>query len=183
MLRYYDLYKHLMGVPYDDGDKDCYGLARRFYADNYQIDLPNYARSSSFFADGIDLISPFLAEEDFQVVDVAPSRLQLGDGLLMSVYVDRKLRGQVNHIAVFVGNQTFIHHMFKKPSCEDAMTPNWSSRVMCVLRHPQVTARNIEMLSNSSVQLIEVLSENAKRKLGADAALLEQHDGEVRSNS
>lgn len=183
-MRYYDLYKHLLGVPYDDGDKDCYGLARRFYQDNYELELPNYARSADFFSDGVDLIDVFLREEDFRVVDVALDRLQIGDGLLLAVPVRQLPRGTINHIGVFVGNGTFIHHMYGKPSSEDYLTPQWSARIMAVVRHPDLARKTAEMSANSTRTLESVLPDHVKRRLPAVAAdVLDPAGGEVRSSA
>ena len=165
-MRYFDRYKHLLNLPYDDGDADCYGLVRRFYADNYGIELPNYARSSSFFSDGIDLVTPFIQEEDFKVVDCAPSRLEVGDGLLLCVPGRQWPEGMINHIAVFVGNGTFLHHLYLKPSCEDYMSPSWSRRIMGVLRHPEIAEKNAAFLSQDSVDLLTLLPDHVKRKHG-----------------
>lgn len=169
-MRYFDRYKHLLNLPYDDGDADCYGLGRRFYQDNYQIELPNYARSSSFFADGIDLVTPFIQEQDFQVVDCAPSCLEVGDGLLMCVPGRQWPMGITNHIAVFVGNGTFIHHLYQKPSCEDYMDAAWSRRIMAVLRHPEIAEKNASFLARESVNIIDMLPDHVKRKYGIQAA-------------
>ena len=37
-------YEHLIGIEYKHGSNDCYGLIRRFYKDNFDLNLRNYAR-------------------------------------------------------------------------------------------------------------------------------------------
>lgn len=165
-MRYYDRYKHLLGVPYDDGDRDCYGLCRRFYMDNYDIVLPNYARSSSFFAEGVDLVSVFLCEEDFKVVDCATSSLEVGDGLLLCVPGRHWPEGHINHLGVYVGNGTFIHHLFNKPSSEDYIDVAWSRRIMGVVRHPEIAEKNAVSLAADSINILDVLPDHVKRKHG-----------------
>jgi cell wall-associated NlpC family hydrolase len=180
----YDRYKHLINLAYDDGDKDCYGLCRQFYLDNYDIELPNYARSSSFFSEGIDLIAPFLRDSDFKVVDVAPSLLEVGDGLMFTV---RRpwMRGEqmINHVAVFVGNGTFLHHLYDKPSCEDYIAGPWSRRLMAVVRHPDVAALNAAYVGRNAVQLFDILPNYAKRRLSQKApGILDSSTGEGRTD-
>lgn len=183
-MSYYDRYKHLIDLAYDDGDKDCYGLCRQFYLSNYDIELPNYARSATFFSEGIDLITPFLAHGEFKVIDVAPSLLEVGDGLMFSVR-QPWMRGQkvINHVAVFVGNGTFIHHLYDKRSCEDYMDSSWTRRLMAVVRHPDVAAMNAAATSKNAIQLIDILPDHAKRRLSQKApGILDTSSGEGRTD-
>lgn len=160
----YAMYESLLGKPYDDGDADCYGLARLFYRNNYGIDLPNYARSSGFLDEGLDLIGRFLSEQEFRVIDVAADKLELGDGLILCVPAPHKRERLPNHIAVFVGNGTFIHHLYGKKSEEDYLTPQWEARIMAVLRHPEVTASNAARLVKASRTLQELVQDHGNRR-------------------
>lgn len=178
-MSYFDKYSQFLGIPYDDGDADCYGLCRRYYAANYGIELPDYARSADFFAADIDLITPFLLEEGFVVVDAPLDRLETGDGLLLCVRSRSWPAGKINHVAVYVGNQMILHHMYEKPSCEDAFTTSWKSRVMAVIRHPEISAKNAELASAASVDLISLLPDHVKQKYGLIAApVLDSNSGE-----
>ena len=165
-MKVYDMYADLLGVGYDDGDHDCYGLCVRYYQKNYGIALPNYARSADFFSEGLDLISPFLQDSDFKVVDVAPSRLEMGDGLLLAVPSRLCERGTINHVAVFVGNSTFIHHLWQKQSCEDYLDDVWSRRIMAVVRHPDVGPANDRMLQKAQTSLLDLLPDHVKQRHG-----------------
>lgn len=165
-MQYFDMYSDLIGLPYDDGDADCYGLCRRYYLKNYQIELPNYARSADFFGAGLDLIEPFLQDSDFKVVDVSPSRLQIGDGLLLHVPNRSTPDGKVNHVGVFVGNGSFLHHLWQKPSCEDYITPQWSRRIMAVVRHPDIAQMTAALFRREPVDFISLLPDHVKHKHG-----------------
>lgn len=166
-MNYHEVFAHLLGTPYVDGTDDCYGLCRRYYADCYGIELPNYARSADFFADGIDLIGPFLLEEGFAVVDVPLDKLQVGDGLLISVRRRWMAeQGVVNHVGVYVGNHTFLHHMYERPSCEEALTTQWKQRITAVLRHPDVTDKNAVDLSRNPTDILSLLPDHVKQRYG-----------------
>lgn len=160
----FDFYRHLLNIDYDDGDRDCYGLCRRFYLENYDVELPNHARSADFFAEGINLVDLFLKDQDFVVVDVPYDRLQVGDGLLIHMPAPRLKVKETNHVAVFVGNQTFIHHVYGKKSCEEYMNPKWGARLMAVVRHPEVTAKNERMIQDSSANLLDLLPDHVKAR-------------------
>ena len=168
-MNYYEKYQHLIGLPYDDGDADCYGLCRRFYADNYGIELPNYARSADFFDGGVDLVTPFLSEEKFAIIDVSIDRLEVGDGLLLCVPIPGRPKQKINHVGVFVGNRTFLHHMYLKPSCEDAMTPRWFNRVMAVIRHPEIAEANAKAAAVQAVNVLDLIPDHVKQRYGIPA--------------
>lgn len=165
-MRYFDMYESLLGVPYDDGDHDCYGLCRRYYEKNYGMSLPNYARSADFFSAGIDLVSQFLLEADFAVVDVPLSRMEPGDGLLLCVPVRGWPQSRVNHVGVFVGNGTFIHHLWGKESCEDYLDATWARRILSVVRHPDIAEKNAAMIQATAVDFLSMLPDHVKRKHG-----------------
>ena len=162
----YDEYKDLLGRPYEDGQNDCYGLGRDYFASVYDLLLPDYARSASFFEEGIDLITPFLREEGFVIVDVPVAKLQKGDALMLCVKRDWMKQRTTNHIGVYVGNGMFIHHMFNDISREDAMTVRWAQRIMGVVRHPDVTDMNRAKMER--VNLKDVLPEHIQRRYGLD---------------
>ena len=161
----YERYKDLVGVPYDDGDRDCYGLARRFYESVYGLELPNYARSWMFFAQNIDIISLFLRDTDFSVVNVSPRNLEPGDGLIMSVSIRDWPKDRANHVGVYVGNGTILHHPLGKKSCEDYMTDVWAARILSVVRHPDIDQMNAGFLSSRRVNFSDLLPDHVKRKL------------------
>lgn len=165
-MSYYDTYRHLLGIPYDDGDRDCYGLCRRYYVDCYDVELPNYARSASFFGEGIDLVTPFLAEEEFKVIDVSLDRLEPGDGLVIRVPRPGFPVGVANHVAVFVGNHTFLHHMLDKPSSEEYLTDAWRRRILFVVRNPAITAANAERVQKNRVNFLDLVPDHVKQRIG-----------------
>lgn len=166
MKALYDEYKHLLGIPYVDGVNDCYGLCRRYFRDNFDLELPNYARSADFFYEGIDLITPFLLEEGFQVIDVPLSKLERGDGLLMVIPSRANVERVINHVAVYVGNGMVLHHLYQKPSEEFAIDDKWKSRIVTVLRHPEVSYKNLEDSERKTI--IQILPDHVKRRLGID---------------
>lgn len=165
-MNQYDLYAQLLGVPYDDGDHDCYGLFRRYCMTVYDLELPNYARSADFFSSDLNLLMPSIEETEFTLVNAAHDRLEQGDLLLMSVPSPNWPKGEVNHIAVFVGNGTFLHHMYGKESREDYLTDKWKNRIMAVFRHPICTEVNKSRSIGRKTEFLEMVVNHARQRYG-----------------
>lgn len=184
-MRYYDTYAHLLGVPYDDGDHDCYGLCRRFYSSVFDVELPNYARSSDFFGSHVGLIRNFLDDTEFEVKDVPSGRLSFGDGLLFAVPHRSSPSGSVNHMGVFVGNGLFIHRLHGKVSCEEAMTPQWARRIMGVVQCYEVEVAAAKLFTSETVDVLSLIPEHVKHRHGIalTASALEPYGREVRPAS
>jgi cell wall-associated NlpC family hydrolase len=126
-------------IPYVTGRNDCYGLVRKWLRDKYDMKLTNYARPLGWDDDGFNLLSDFFNREGFFIVNVPFNRLEIGDLLLMRL---ANRSGHANHIGVFVGNGYMLHHMFGRKSVADSLTNRWTSRVIDVIRHPDVTEAN-----------------------------------------
>lgn len=138
----YDRYKDLVGIPYVEGDQDCYGLLRQYYKKSYDLELENYARPGDFAHSGINLISDYFKDEGFELIETNLNRLQLGDVLLCQI----NGAPLVNHVAIYVGNQMILHHLYSSLSKDEPYSTRWKSRTMSVVRHPVVTKKNSETL-------------------------------------
>lgn len=150
-------YQQFLGIPYTDGDHDCYGLLRRYYAENYGLRLRNYARPLDF-ASHVDLISSNFVREGFEIIDTPLSQLSIGDGVLMCLN-NRKF---VNHVGAFVGNGYLLHHLYKRLSSVDALTPVWLNRIVSVVRHPEVTEQNVVV--QPEINFMDLLPAHLKAK-------------------
>ena len=154
----YDSYKHLLGRPYVSGRHDCYGLAVDYYRDIYGIQLINAARPEGWWdCPQISLIDDFMEADGWEQVGKNTRALQPGDGLIFSL-----LTGKANHVGVYVGNGTFIHHIWQRYSCEDALMEKWKSRLLTVVRHPEVALMNREM--TPTTDLMTLLPERIRAK-------------------
>ena len=165
----YEDYSFLLGLPYDEGNQDCYGLCRNFYQKLYGLDLPNYARGSDFGAAGVDLVPAFLSDAGFEVVQTSTDYLEIGDGLLLSVPARGLPMGVVNHVGVFVGNHAFLHHMKDQLSCEDHYDHSWKRRTVGVLRHPSAFAINGDRARTRAIDLLTLLPDHVRQKYGIAA--------------
>lgn len=131
----YDEYKHLVGRMYISGYQDCYGLARCYYKDVFQMELTNFARPTEWWLEpGLNLLTDNLFLDGWEDVGTNLRNLRVGDGLLFTL-----ISGRANHVGVYVGNGHFIHHIFGRLSAEEPLVHKWMSRCLMVVRHKTVT--------------------------------------------
>jgi cell wall-associated NlpC family hydrolase len=156
------------GVPYKVGRDDCYGLARRWLKDKYGVTLTNYARPFGFEEEGLNLLTDFFQKEGFVIVSVPFNRLEIGDGLIMRL---ANRSGNPNHVGVYVGNGYMLHHLYNQKSVADPLTTRWTSRVVDIYRHPDVTAKNQEL--NAKVDILNFLPPHLKAKYERASAAME----------
>lgn len=141
----YQQYKHLLGRPYQAGKYDCYGLARDYYQDLYGIALVNAARPEGWWNHPeFNLIDDFIEQDNWQQIGTSTRLLLPGDGLVFSL-----ITGRANHVGVYVGNGTFIHHVYQRFSNEEALMDKWKSRLLSVIRHPEVAAIGNDMVKKT----------------------------------
>lgn len=143
-------YTDLIGLPYIDGKQDCYSIVRRYFAENYGLNLRNYARPSRFWEDQqLDLYKMFVLEGAKPVLD---DRIELGDVLLMPLFTPF-----ATHACIVVGDNLILHHPPGRLSCVEPMRPKWSNRASVVVRHPAVTAAKAQQ-PVQQIHLHEILN-------------------------
>lgn len=169
-------YLNLVGLPYIDGRQDCYSVCRRYYADVWGIELPNFARPNRFWDDpNMDLYSRY-ADQGF--APVFDGVYKTGDAVLMP------LLSRINsHAGVVVDDNKLLHHLPNQLSSVDPLRPKWSNRVTVHLRHPKIT----EALEATQevVHIHEVIDADILRDPRIKEAIaqeLERNGGTVRSD-
>lgn len=154
-----DSYKHLLGIPYKSGCDDCYGLARRYYMDVYGVKILNAARPEGWWNDpDMDLINQFVSLDKWEKIGVNTRSVKVGDGLVFSL-----INGRANHVGVYVGNGMFIHHVLGRLSCEEALMGKWTSRLLMIIRHPEVAEQGQGM--HQTTDYMSLLPEHIRAKL------------------
>ncbi len=154
-----DAYKHLIGIPYKSGVDDCYGLARRYYMDNYGIELINFARPDGWWNDPeMDLINQFVQYDGWKNIGLNTRGLKVGDGLVFSL-----VSGKANHVGCYVGNGMFIHHVYGRFSNEEALMDKWTNRLLMIIRHPRVEESGKGM--TPQVDILDFLAENVRARI------------------
>lgn len=94
--------------------------------------LPDVAIPTDWNAETIDLIEMAYRTTGFSKVEGWSIRdLRPGDVLCLAVR-----SSNANHLAVYVGGNTFIHHPFGRMSCIEPMRDFWRMCTTSVMRHP-----------------------------------------------
>lgn len=151
----YSTYKHLIGRQYSAGKADCYGLCVDYYRDVFGLDLTNIARPEEWWLDSrMDIINDLFQVDGWENIGCNLRNLQPGDALIFAL-----VSGKANHLGVYVGNGMFIHHLYKRMSCEESLAQKWMSRCLMVVRHANVTTSRNNLMT--SVTLAE-LRQNVK---------------------
>lgn len=123
-------FDHLVGLPYQEGRFDCYGLVRLFYRDVFNIDLPNYARPSGWDGAGLDLLTKWYSHAGFVLLDVNASEYKPGDVFLIAIRSTTS-----NHAAVLVERGKILHHLYRNLSRVESYSGVWRNNTLAVLRH------------------------------------------------
>lgn len=127
-------YEHLVGRTFAWGIRDCFSLARDFFKDNFDIDLPNYARPQDWSSDRLDLIGMLYEPAGFErITDWRLKDLRPADVLCVSVG-----ESNPNHFSIYVGDNTIVHHLYGRLSTAEPLQSFWSHATAYILRHKDV---------------------------------------------
>lgn len=118
----------LVGREFVHGETDCYTLFRDFYF-LAGADLPNFHRADDWWQTGQDLYLANMAKHGFSRVS-SDDILQIGDVILMQVGAD-----VANHAAIYLGDQTVLHHSPKRLSKRDLYDGYWLKHTHSIWRY------------------------------------------------
>jgi len=118
----------LLGRDYISNVYDCFTLARDFYRKNFSIDFGTHPRPVDWETWNPHYITQNFVDQGFYQTD----KPKVGDVLLFSIG-----SRYINHIGIYTGNDTFIHHLYKRKSCEDKLS-KWEKNLYYILRHRDV---------------------------------------------
>ena len=137
-------YEHLQGIPFSHGQDDCFNIIRRFFFDNFGIEIRNYARPDDWWEHGFNFYVDNLEKEGFEIVqNDSPRNLRPADVFLIAI------RSPVaNHSAIHLGNGQILHHFYNRLSEVSPYRGVWRNNTMAVVRHkdvPDLTAETEEV--------------------------------------
>lgn len=119
----------LIGRPWAHGtDHDCYGLIRAWYRQERGIELPRYPHDWHWWETGDDLYLKHYADAGFEAV--RDGTLQVGDVILMQIQAR-----QINHGAIYLGDDRILHHLYGRLSGVDVWGGYWRERARLVVRY------------------------------------------------
>jgi cell wall-associated NlpC family hydrolase len=154
-------YHHLLDLPYHPTKQNCFSLVRSVYADNYDIDLPNYAIPVGWWEQRRDLLRHHAVAQGFKLVDPGAFNYEPGDVLLIA-------KGSIvaNHLGIYLPNGHMLHHLLNDTSRADPFLRAgfWKSMTVAVFRHPLVEAA-AAIAPSKTVEMWSVLPEHARQRL------------------
>ncbi len=162
-------YDNLIGQSYVDGKVDCYQIIRDFYKQNFNIDLPNYARPKDWWNLDMDLYMQRYFANGFRAIDVHPSEYELGDVFLISY-----MAKVANHAGILVDNGRILHHFTNRLSSVDPYRGIWKNNTVAVLRHKDVVIEKTQTVDN----IINYVSPTTRQKINnaIDASRISQEN-------
>lgn len=126
-------YSNLIGKPWEPNKSDCFSINIDFFAQNFGIKIPNFARPNDWDADKLNLIEILYKQTGF--IKLAPNWEELRPADVLATAV-----GSVNpnHLVIYLGNNEILHHKYGVNSCVETMRPIWRMITGYILRHPDV---------------------------------------------
>lgn len=120
----------LVGREYAWGVLDCWTLVRDWYAREWRLELPDWPRPTPDAFEDAPMFEACFRDAGFREVSLEDA--QPGDALLMAL--DRS-DGQLNHVAVYLGDQLIIHHLRGRLSSRDLLGGYYLKQTGKVVRH------------------------------------------------
>lgn len=117
----------LLNRPFVKGVWSCYTLVKDYYKINYNIDLNYY-----FSPDDIkefDLFDKHFQEEGFE--EISLEKIEKGSLILFKIGRSKFS----NHIAVYLGDNTFLHHPLNKLSRYEILNHKYIKRINKILKY------------------------------------------------
>lgn len=128
------IYEDLVDQPFIWGASDCLSLFRKFYKDNFGIEITNYARPTNWSSDKLDLMRLCYEREGFDLItDWKLKDLRPGDVLCMAIGEQN-----ANHFAIYLGEGEIVHHLYGRRSTHEEFRGFYRNAMCYVLRHPDV---------------------------------------------
>ena len=120
----------LMGRDYKFGENDCWSLARDYYKENLNIDLPTMHFEDDWWEKGLNYFDDLFEPFGFYEVD-SP---QEHDIILFSVMAQVP-----NHCGVYLGEGVFLHHAVNRLSCRESIYDRmWQANITRYARCKQL---------------------------------------------
>jgi proteasome lid subunit RPN8/RPN11 len=118
-----------IGRPYVFGVFDCWTLIRDYYRREFNICLGDYPRIEKFWRKGHNFFGENWEKEGFKkLIDVEPKS---GDLFLFQTDNNHF----PDHIGVYIGDDTFLHHSYGRLSRRDIYGGYWHKHTSFHLRH------------------------------------------------
>ncbi len=128
-----------LGRKFILGTQDCFSLVRDFYHQEYNVEIPDYARPENYWEHGFNLFEELFEKHGFFLLEDNPRTWQIGDVFLVAVGSDF-----ATHAAIYMGENKILHHPPHKFSCIESYKGLWRNNTLIRLRHVTQKERPVE---------------------------------------
>lgn len=119
----------LVGRKFVHGVHDCFALARDYYKDKFNIDIPDIPHEDRFWEKGQDIMT-FDNFEKAGFIRVPLQELKEHDSIILQNSSD-----VCNHVAIYLGNNIILHQCINRLSSNDIYGGMWVKNSRYALRH------------------------------------------------
>lgn len=163
-----EVFRQYVGIDFQHGDTDCYGLIRRVYSEVFNISLTNYARPDNWWDhdDVYNLYMDNYANEGFSLVDIYRIQdMEVGDVILMAIQSSVPC-----HAGIYIGNNKILHHFYGRKSCIENYCRIWKNTTTGIIRHRDLKiekpTEKMELIEDARIKSFMLLQQQRSRTRG-----------------
>ncbi len=117
-----------IGRNFELGKNDCLTLVQDYYKNELNINISNFDRNSAFSELDSDIIIKSYKNEGFKIIELD----EINKYDLIGFRFKNK---NIHHLAVYLGQNLFLHHQGNKYSNVEIFTKEYKKRAELILRH------------------------------------------------
>lgn len=160
-----DVFRRYVGIDFNHGSTDCYGLVRKVYEEVFHIVLRDYARPDNWWdhPETYNLYMDNFEAEGFKLVDSdQPRTWEIGDLILMAIQSTVPC-----HAAIYIGNGKILHHFYGRKSSIENYCRVWKNTTVAVIRHKELQINRpeekMELIEDARIKSFILLQQERSR--------------------
>lgn len=160
------VFRQYVGIDFNHGTTDCYGLVRRVYSELFDISLRDYARPDGWWEhDEYNLYMDNFEREGFEISELPINDWEVGDIILMAIQSTVPC-----HAALYIGNGKILHHFYGRKSSIENYCRIWKNTTVAVIRHKNLKFEKpddyVELLNDDRIKSFILLQQERARERG-----------------
>lgn len=163
-----EVFRQYVGIDFNHGSTDCYGLIRRVYSEVFGIILTDYARPDDWWnhSDEYNLYMDNYESEGFRIVDSDLIRnWEVGDIILMAIQSTVPC-----HAGIYIGEGKILHHFYGRKSSIENYCRIWKNTTTGVIRHKDLKIdrpiEKMELSEDARIKSFMLLQQERSRTRG-----------------
>lgn len=160
-----EVFRQYVGIDFQHGSNDCYGLIRRVYSEVFGILLTDYARPDNWWEhdDVYNLYMDNYANEGFYLIDILRVQdLEIGDLILMAIQSTVPC-----HAGIYIGEGKILHHFYGRKSSIENYCRIWKNTTTGIIRHKDLKIdkpiKKMELTEDARIKSFILLQQERSR--------------------